>query len=180
MWCLIIVKKYKHIKLHLFRYAKIYIFALLNLNYTTIKREKTFKKLTFITLAVLAVFVITVNLKGEPGESKSPSADEKGVLNLTSSSFSKTIEEGITIVDFWATWCMPCKIQGPIVADAAKELNGKAKVGKLDIDKNRDIANKYMIRAVPTIIIYKDGKVAKRLLGVQQKEDLVNAVKELQ
>jgi len=64
MWCLIIVKKYKHIKLHLFRYAKIYIFALLNLNYTTMKREKTFKKLTFITLAVLAVFVITVNLKG--------------------------------------------------------------------------------------------------------------------
>lgn len=90
------------------------------------------------------------------------------------SNFTTEVEEGkgVVLVDFFATWCGPCQQQGPIIEELAKEYEGKAKVGKLDVDQSMEIAQKYAIMSIPTVIIFKDGNPAERLNGYQAKEVL--------
>lgn len=80
------------------------------------------------------------------------------------------------LVDFWAEWCMPCKILGPTIDELADSYKGKALVGKVDIDSNRDVAMKFGISAIPTVIIFKDGQPAKKFVGLTKKEDLAAAL----
>lgn len=80
------------------------------------------------------------------------------------------------LVDFWAEWCMPCKVLGPTIDDLADHYAGKAVVGKVDVDANQDIAQKFGISAIPTVIIFKDGEVANKFVGLTKKEDLVAAM----
>ncbi len=80
------------------------------------------------------------------------------------------------LVDFWAEWCMPCKILGPTIDELADSYKGKALVGKVDIDANRDVAMKFGISAIPTVIIFKDGQPAKKFVGLTKKEDLAAAL----
>ncbi len=77
------------------------------------------------------------------------------------------------LVDFWAVWCGPCQMQGPIVEEVAKEMDGKAVVGKVNVDENPSAASTYGIMSIPTIMIFKGGKPVKQLVGVQSKELLV-------
>jgi thioredoxin len=76
------------------------------------------------------------------------------------------------LVDFWASWCGPCQIMGPIIEELAEELKDKFLIGKLNVDENRETAAKFGIMSIPTLIIFKDGKEAKQLIGVQAKESL--------
>ena len=76
------------------------------------------------------------------------------------------------LVDFWAAWCGPCQMMGPIIEEIAEEVKDKYKVGKLNVDENRETASKYGIMSIPTLIIFKGGKEVKQLVGVQSKEGL--------
>jgi thioredoxin 1 len=76
------------------------------------------------------------------------------------------------LVDFWAVWCGPCQMMGPIIEELAKEVAGKYKVGKMNVDENRETAAKFGIMSIPTLIIFKDGKAVKQLVGVQSKDNL--------
>ncbi len=78
------------------------------------------------------------------------------------------------LVDFYADWCGPCKMMAPVIEEVAKELDGKAKVGKLNVDDNQELAIKYAVMSIPTLIIFKDGKEAKRFVGVRSKSELLN------
>ena len=80
------------------------------------------------------------------------------------------------LVDFWAEWCMPCKILGPTIDELADKYAGKVGVGKVDIDANQQVAMKFGISAIPTVIIFKDGQVAKKFVGLTKKEDLAAAL----
>jgi len=84
------------------------------------------------------------------------------------------------LVDFWAVWCGPCKMIAPFVEELANELEGKAKVGKLDVDNNQESAIKYGVRSIPTVLIFKDGKVVDTIIGavpkVQLKQKLEAAI----
>jgi len=93
---------------------------------------------------------------------------------LTDSNFNEEVEKASlpVLVDFWATWRAPCKMQGPIVEEIAEEFNGKAKVGKLDVDQNQQAAGKFGIMSIPTLAIFKNGKVVKTMIGVQSKNTL--------
>ena len=102
--------------------------------------------------------------------------DSENLIIFRDSNFKNQIKSGVTLVDFWAPWCMPCKIQGPIVSEVADEMAGKAKIGKLNIDENKRTATELGIRSIPTIIIFKDGKVADKLVGVKTKNALIKAV----
>ena len=93
---------------------------------------------------------------------------EKDVLNS-----SETV-----IVDFWAEWCGPCRMVGPIIGELAKEYDGKVIVGKLDVDANPEVSMKYQIRSIPTILILKDGEIIHKHVGVATKQSLVQKIEE--
>ncbi len=83
------------------------------------------------------------------------------------------------LVDFWAVWCGPCQVQGPIVEDVAVSLGDKAKIVKLNVDENPVVAQKFGIMSIPTIMIFKNGTVVKQFIGVQSKETLVSELGKL-
>ncbi|HOY31022.1 MAG TPA: thioredoxin [Bacteroidales bacterium] len=95
------------------------------------------------------------------------------MIILNDKSFDEKINKGLTLVDFWATWCMPCRIQAPILDQVSTEMNGKALIGKLDIDQNPKIRDRYFIQSIPTMILFKDGKVVKTFIGVTSKEVII-------
>lgn len=83
------------------------------------------------------------------------------------------------LVDFWAVWCGPCKMISPIVDQIATEMAGTAKVGKVDVDKNPALANRFNVRSIPTLLFFKNGELVDTILGATSKENIVNRLKAL-
>ncbi|MGN0269541.1 MAG: thioredoxin, partial [Candidatus Weimeria sp.] len=79
------------------------------------------------------------------------------------------------LVDLWATWCAPCRMQGPIVEKLADELTD-VKIGKLDVDENSDIAEKYNVMSIPTLLVFKNGEVVQKAVGVHTREQLIDMI----
>jgi len=93
--------------------------------------------------------------------------------------FKNLIDSEIPVlVDFFADWCQPCKIQAPILEQVAKDMSGKVKIIKINVDKNRGLAQQYQIQGVPTLAIFKNGKMVWRKSGVMQKKQLKQAIEE--
>ena len=92
------------------------------------------------------------------------------VLHLSAGNFDDTIGSGTVLVDFWAGWCMPCKMVAPIIEELATEFEGSVTVAKVDVDSNGEIASRYDVMSIPTVIMFKDGLETKRFIGVQPKE----------
>ncbi len=103
------------------------------------------------------------------------------VVELKDADFqAEVLESSIPVlVDFWAEWCMPCKMLAPTVEELAQEFSGRIKVGKMDTDSNREYAMKFGISAIPTLIIFKDGQMVRKFVGLQSKSDLKAALNEL-
>jgi thioredoxin 1 len=102
-------------------------------------------------------------------------------ITITDANFDSEVLKSTTpvLVDFWAVWCGPCQMQGPIVEEVAKEMTGKAKVGKLNVDENPAMAQKFSVMSIPTLMIFKGGTVVKQFVGVQSKETLLSELNKL-
>lgn len=102
------------------------------------------------------------------------------VVEFTDSNFKgEVIDSGQPVlVDFWAEWCMPCRMLSPTIDKIAGEFAGKVKVGKVDTDKNRDVSVQYQITAIPTVMIFKKGQVAKKIIGLTNEGALRDALNE--
>lgn len=95
-------------------------------------------------------------------------------IELSDANFEKQIKKskGIALVDFWAPWCGPCQMMGPIIEELAKEYQDKIKIGKLNVDENPQTAQEFQVMSIPTLIIFKDGQETERITGAQDKETL--------
>ena len=90
---------------------------------------------------------------------------------------SEVIKSDVPVlVDFWAPWCGPCKMIGPIIEELSGEFDGKAKIGKVNVDDNQELAGSFGIRGIPTVMLFKGGEVVNQFVGLKPKEDLVAAL----
>ena len=102
-------------------------------------------------------------------------------LEITDSNFEETVlkSDKPVMVDFWAAWCGPCRMVGPIIDELSEEYDGKAIIGKIDIDSNQQYAAQFGVRNIPTVLVFKDGELVDRKVGVSSKNDYAQAIDKL-
>ena len=100
----------------------------------------------------------------------------ENVKALTDADFGESVKQGVVLVDFWATWCAPCRRIAPIVDQLADEYRGRATVAKVDIDENPMTPSKFMVRGIPTLLLFKDGDLKETVVGLVNKDDLAKMI----
>ncbi len=100
-------------------------------------------------------------------------------IELTSANFEATVKEGVSLVDFWAPWCGPCRMIAPVIEELAEEFDGKAKICKVNTDEEQDIGVKYGIRSIPTIMFFKDGELVDQMVGAASKQAFADKLNSL-
>ena len=98
------------------------------------------------------------------------------LIDLNDDEFDMNIAEGVTLVDFWAPWCGPCRMQTPILEELAESIEGQVKIAKVNTDEASGVAGGFGVQAIPTLILFKDGKELQRFIGVQSKDILMDAI----
>jgi thioredoxin 2 len=113
------------------------------------------------------------------GRCKTPLSLEIHPLIVTDQNFGEEVEKSPlpVLVDFWAAWCGPCRMVAPTIEQLAKELNGKVRVGKLDVDANQMTASRFHVQSIPTLLILKDGREVDRIVGVQSREAILQRLR---
>ena len=100
-------------------------------------------------------------------------------IELKEENFEATVNEGVSLVDFWAPWCGPCRMIAPIIDELATDFDGKAKICKVNSDEETNLAVKFGIRSIPTILFMKDGKVVDTIIGATSKQSLADKINSL-
>jgi thioredoxin 1 len=100
-------------------------------------------------------------------------------IELTDDNFEATINEGVSMVDFWAPWCGPCRMIAPVIEELAEDFDGKANIAKVNTDEEQDIAIQYGIRSIPTLLFFKDGELVDQMVGAAGKEVLADKIDSL-
>lgn len=94
------------------------------------------------------------------------------VLEVTTQNFDSSVKSGVVLIDFWAPWCGPCKMLGPIIDQLGDDYKGRAKVCKVNIDENEELAARYGVMSIPSLIIFKDGKAVDKMVGARPKAQI--------
>lgn len=102
----------------------------------------------------------------------------ESILHLSDGTFEKEVAQakGVALVDFWASWCYPCKMIAPVLEEIAKDYSGKVKVAKVEVDEAGETASRFNVMNIPTLILFKDGKEIERIVGVTSKEDIARKI----
>ena len=134
---------------------------------------------TIIILAICCSLALMVRCSKKIPNDETGNGDSSTskVIKLSDANFDLETANGIVLVYFWATWCGPCKIQGPIVEKVAQKVQGSATIAKLDVDANPKIAKRYNITFIPTLVVFKDGKDSLSFVGVTSDGKLIEAIK---
>ena len=132
---------------------------------------------TLIVIGVVIVAIFIFRTIAMAQMKKTPMvADHAKVLTLTEQNFQQQTKNKVVLVDFWATWCAPCRMMAPVLNDVATELNGNSHVGKVDIQQYQNLANQFKVRSIPTLILFKNGKEVNRFVGIKSKEFLLKEI----
>ncbi|MEI7490355.1 MAG: thioredoxin [Bacteroidota bacterium] len=131
----------------------------------------------WITISILAVLVVLIgflifNARQKMKNLKDVKSSDK-VKELTDQNFQNKIKTGMVLVDFWAAWCMPCKLMIPVLNEVAEEAGEKVTIAKVNVDEQKATAAKFGIRSIPTMILFQNGKEVKRIVGVKSKDYLL-------
>jgi thioredoxin 1 len=127
----------------------------------------------YITLGIIGLLIGIIvysfykmkNIKNVPPSNK--------IKIINNKNFKTVVKKGLVLVDFWAPWCAPCKMIAPTLNEIAEEESEKITIAKVNVDENNPISQKYNIRNIPTLILFKDGKEVKRIMGVKPKKTLL-------
>ena len=130
-----------------------------------------------IILGILGAFILLVvflvfRAKNKMKQLKDVKDSEK-VKILSDQNFQNRVKTGFVLVDFWASWCMPCKLMVPVLNELAEETDGKVTIAKLNVDESKTTASKFGVRSIPTLILFKNGKEIHRFVGVKSKDYLL-------
>jgi len=127
-------------------------------------------------MAIFGLFIVMARAKMK----NMPSVDDhENILNLTDVNFQQQSKNKLILVDFWASWCAPCRMMAPILNEVASELPENSRVGKVNIEQYQSLAQKFNVRSIPTLILFKNGIEVKRFVGVKNKAFLLNEMSKI-
>lgn len=132
---------------------------------------------TLIIIGVLVVSFLIFRAMAMAKIKNTPMvSDHVNVLTLTDKNFQQQIKNKVVLVDFWASWCAPCRMMAPVLNDVSSELSGNSLVGKVDIEQFQSLAQKFKVRSIPTLILFKNGVEINRFVGIKSKEFLLKEI----
>lgn len=132
---------------------------------------------TLIVLGLLIAVFVIFRFAAMAKIRKTPLvADHSNILTLTDKNFQQQTKNRIVLVDFWAAWCAPCRMMAPVLNDVSSELSGSSYVGKVDIQQYQTLANKFKVRSIPTLIMFRNGVEVNRFVGIKSKEFLLKEI----
>ncbi len=137
-------------------------------------------QITLIVLGSLILIFVVIQYTARAQMKKIPAvADSDKIITLTDKNFNQQVKNKVVLIDFWASWCAPCRMMAPVLNDVANELSGNIHVGKVNIEQYKSLAQKYNVRSIPTLILLKNGNEVNRFVGVKSKDFLIKQFQKL-
>jgi thioredoxin 1 len=134
-------------------------------------------KTTIIIVSIIGLILVSLYLVAKAKMKNIPVVDNhEKIIVLTDKNFQNQTKNRVVLVDFWAEWCAPCRMMAPVLNDVAADLSGNSFVGKVNVEEYQTLAQKYQIRNIPTMILFKDGREINRFVGMKNKEFLLQQI----
>jgi thioredoxin 1 len=146
-------------------------------NFVLLKFKFEIMQTAFLVVGIILLAFVVLSFIAKSKLKNIPNVvDHENIITLTDKNFDFQTKNKIVLVDFWASWCAPCRMMAPVLNEVASELNGNTHVGKVNVEQFQSLAQKFKVRGIPTMILFKNGKEVNRFVGVKSKEILLKSL----